>query len=63
VVAPFVDGSGTAIAAGYFLGSNASGVGIKVTADKAWFGAQALQAATTAGAIIPVVIRGGYLGA
>lgn len=58
-----VDGSGTAIAAGDLLGSNASGEGIKVTANNAWFGAEALEAATTDGAIIRVLIRGGYIGA
>lgn len=51
-----VDGSGTAIAAGDWLGPNASGVLVrKATADFSVC-ARALGAATTAGAIISVFV-------
>ncbi len=49
-----VDGSGTAIAAMDYLKSDASGQGVKTTSNGDEVGAQALEAATTAGAVIKV---------
>ena len=52
-----VDGNVGAIAIGDELGPDAAGQGIKVTADKKTVGATALEAATAASVIIPVIIR------
>lgn len=49
-----VDGSGTAIAQMDYLSSDASGRGVKDTTAGHEIGAQALEAATTAGAVIKV---------
>ena len=51
-----VDGSGTSIAAGDPLESGSGGVGVKSSTNGHEVGAMALAAATTAGAIIPVLI-------
>ena len=51
-----VDGSGTAIAAMDKLKSDASGQGVKTTTNGDEVGAIALEAATTAGAVIKVQI-------
>jgi hypothetical protein len=56
-----VDGSGTAIAAMDYLKSDSSGRGVKTTTNGDEVGAQALEAATTANAIIAVrVVRFRY---
>lgn len=55
-----VDGSGTAIAAGDYLGSDGSGRGIKVTADHAWVGARAEEASAAAGDVIDVTTFPGF---
>lgn len=59
-----VNAQSTNIAPGDKLGATTNGVGVKATADKAAFGAIALEPASTDGAIIEVLITGlGYIGA
>lgn len=51
-----VDGSGTAIAIGDYLKSDASGRGVKTTVDRDKVGAMALAASSAAGDIIEVLV-------
>jgi len=54
-----VDGSGTAIAVGDYLKSDASGVGVKADTDKDLYGAMALEASAAAGDYILVILTHG----
>ncbi|MBN1515524.1 DUF2190 family protein [Candidatus Sumerlaeota bacterium] len=54
-----VDGSGTAIAAGDRLKSDADGMGVKSAADGEEYGAIALAASSADGDVIPVMIARG----
>jgi len=48
------DGSGTAIAVGDFIGTNASGRGVKKTANNDWIVGRALDASSANGVVIRV---------
>ena len=56
-----VDGNAAAIAAGDYLGSDAAGKGIKVTADHKWAGARAEEASTADGDVIEVTVLQGFM--
>lgn len=55
------DGSGTAIAIGDWVGTNASGKAVKKTTDKDWVLGRAEDASTANGTIISVRLYPGYL--
>lgn len=53
-----VDGSSTPLTIGCFVGSDSSGHGVKVTADKALYFAIALEASSASGDLIEVKLVG-----